>query len=264
MGLKVGYVLAWLTGFISAWLSCVCMVPSFCIDELSTFGCLLYLGGLVAWTCMVFYMVFSFLHWWAFGSCSWLVVYLFVVTVAWLSLLLAIDFHVLAWKGSWVDVGSLVGGCMLPSSLLCQADGMFWLLCWNTWSGHAWVSIRFLVSAWMFCWPLFLAASVLICSGCYYGGCLSLHGWVDSACPFIPVCMSGCILLLAILAVLGWSYFETWCRMACGSAWLSLVSGYTIQSFHRLHGFHMLLYVMMIFVVLQFSWLEVSNFLFSC
>jgi hypothetical protein len=51
--------------------------------------------------------------------------------------------------------------------------------------------------------------------------------------------------------------------MAYGFAGLGLVSGYMIQSLHRMYGFCMLLYVMMILVVLQFSWLEVSNFWFS-
>jgi hypothetical protein len=88
----------------------------------------------------------------------------------------------------------------------------------SVWFGRAWVSVGFLVFAWMSCCPLFLAASVLICFGCYLDGFpLPLHGRLQvlRLCkdelnprgPFVPAWMSCCLLFSAVFCFLFFVFF---------------------------------------------------------
>jgi hypothetical protein len=141
------------------------------------------------------------------------------------------DFHVPAWKSSWVAAGFLACSCMVSTSLHGWTDGMSLLLYCNkllvfsVWLWCAWVFAWFLVSAWMSWCPLFLPASVLICFGCYLAEfSLSLHGWLEDFYVFTwmaGVCLymdelkalRPCMMSLIVCLYFGWWFVSVW--MSC-------------------------------------------------
>jgi hypothetical protein len=107
-----------------------------------------------------------------------------------------------------------------------------------------------------------MAANILICYGCYYGGCLSLHGWVDSAWS-----LHSCVLelLFAALGCFGcvrlklfWTLVEDglWgCTTQLGFSFYGLVPPWPAWFLHVLSTWWWSL------SCCSFSWLDVNNFL---